>query len=134
MLRYVHPSRRLRSEGSAVNSTVKIGDAIFQVLLEFTPSRLINADRCLLAKLVKARRQQFFVDVMQQGCEFEVTALTSRLNGHQLSRQLFDLIVQYFVQPRPWGIQDFVKCLDRDGTMCCGYPFDGSLAIGSRQR
>jgi hypothetical protein len=54
-LRNVHPTRRLRSKGSAVNSTMKIGNPISEVSLVFMPSHLINADSRFLLELVKAR-------------------------------------------------------------------------------
>lgn len=78
-LRNVYPARRFRSLGSTVNPTMKIDDASLQVFLVFVPSHLINADGCLLLELVKARSQQFDIDVVKQGSELEVTALTSRL-------------------------------------------------------
>lgn len=75
----VDPFGRRRPKGSAVNATVKIGDAIFQALLIFMPRDPIHTDGCRLLELIKARRQQFDVDVVKQGGEFELTATSSRL-------------------------------------------------------
>jgi hypothetical protein len=44
---------------------MKIGNPILQVSLVFMPGHLINAEGCVLLELVKARSQQFFVDVME---------------------------------------------------------------------
>ena len=51
---------------------------VFQVSLVFVPAHPVNADGCLLLELVKARGQQFFVDMVKERCEFELTALASR--------------------------------------------------------
>jgi hypothetical protein len=75
----VNPFGWLRPEGSAVNATVKIIDAIFQVLLVFMPCHFVDADGCVLLEPVKARSQQFDIDVMKQGGELEVAARASRL-------------------------------------------------------
>jgi hypothetical protein len=75
----VNPFGWLRPEGSAVNATVKIIDAIFQVLLVFMPCHFVDANSRFLLEPVKARSQQFDIDVMKQGGELEVTARASRL-------------------------------------------------------
>ena len=61
----VYSLGRRRPKGSAVNATMEIADAIFQVLLVFVPGNSIDADGCCLAELVKARCQQFGIDVMK---------------------------------------------------------------------
>ena len=75
----VHPPGGLRSEGSAVNPTMKINDSICKVFLVFIPADTVDSECCFPAKLVKACRQQFGVDVVQQVAEFEIAASLRRL-------------------------------------------------------
>ena len=51
----------------------------FQALLVFIPYQLVDANGCLLLELVKARSEQFGVDMMKQGGELELAASVSRL-------------------------------------------------------
>ena len=87
----VHPLGRLRPEGSAVNATVKIAMRSSRSCSYSCHAHPVDADGCFLLELIKARSQQFDVDVMKQGGEFELTALAEPPHAHRAARVTFDV-------------------------------------------
>ena len=61
-----------------MNATVEVRNLGLQVSLVFVPAHSVDSDGGLLLELMKARDQQFFVDMVKKRCEFELAALASR--------------------------------------------------------